>query len=247
MKYFFANWKMYLDFDETMILTNQLLSEIHATDVYKSLSVAFFPNTIAISEVIKACQDTEIAVGAQTVNWVPKGAYTGAVSAQLFSQLGCSYALLGHSERRYIFGENNDDIRKKIEACIDANITPVICIGETISDVENGKEEYRIKKQLMKALDGLNISSCIVAYEPVWAIGTGKNCDANQAGDRIAMIKQEILQYTAHTVPVLYGGSVDEHNVLSYTQQEIIDGVLVGKSSTTYDSCIGIIKQMMIR
>ncbi len=240
MKYIFANWKMYLDFSETNMLAKQLVTE----HLPSTNTVVVFPISIASSDVIATCRGSAIGVGAQNVAWVPKGAYTGAVSAHIYKELGCSYALVGHSERRHIFGETDEAARKKLEASFDAGIIPVVCIGETKEDREAGKREYRLKKQLMKLFDGLVIpehATVIVAYEPVWAIGTGEACDSVEAAEIHQFIKRELRQYTKMTIPVLYGGSVDEKNVVSYLSLDPIDGVLIGSASTHIDSFTRII------
>ena len=191
-----------------------------------------------------AVENTEFAVGAQDVAWVDKGAYTGAVSAQMFADVGCNYALVGHSERRHIFGETNDDVRKKIEACLTANLIPVVCIGETEVDLQENKRDYRLKKQLLKAFENLELNGgkVVVAYEPVWAIGTGKACNPVDAESIHSWIKLELKQYFDHEIPVLYGGSVNAQNVVSYVEQEDIDGVLVGGASTKLDIFFDVIK-----
>jgi len=238
MKYIFANWKMYLDFDETMILTNQLLQSDFDVD---DLTLALFPNTLAFTEVEKACRNSFFSVGAQNVQWTPKGAYTGGTSAVMFKDAGARYALVGHSERRHIFGETNDDVHKKMEACIDAGLTPILCIGETADDRAEGKREYRLKKQLTKALEGLDVSRTefLVAYEPVWAIsssGEGEACEPDQAGEIHAWIKQELRVFKDTPIPILYGGSIHGGNVVSYVSHEAIDGVLIGYASVSVET-----------
>lgn len=231
---------MYLDFAETNVLARKLVTD----HLSFSNTVAVFPIAIAASEVINAVKGTSFKVGAQNVAWVPKGAYTGAVSAHIYKELGCSYALIGHSERRHIFHETDEAVRKKVEAAFDAGIIPVICIGETKEDREAGKREYRLKKQLMKVFDGMDIpehARIIIAYEPVWAIGTGDPCDSIEAAEIHQLIKRELRQYTTMAIPVLYGGSVDEENVISYLSLDPIDGVLIGKASTHYESFARII------
>lgn len=233
MKYVFANWKMYLDFSESMILANQL-AEIEY-DAEK-ISLGIFPTTLAFTEVEKLYRDSLVAVGAQNVAWTPKGAYTGAVSANMFAESGATYALVGHSERRHVFGESNADVKKKFDACIDAGITPVLCIGETKEDLDNNKREYRLKKQL-SVLDGISEDvQFLVAYEPVWAIGTGVACDHIQAAEIHDRIKEEISQYTSNIIPVLYGGSIHEENVLWYLPHTSIDGFLIGSASAKFES-----------
>ncbi len=244
MKYFFANWKMYLDFDEANILIHQILQETFDSE---NVGVGIFPSSIATADILKAAAGTPVAVGAQNVAWTPKGAYTGAISANMYKNLGCTHALVGHSERRHIFGETNDDIRKKLEACLEVGLTPILCIGETAEDVEAGKRDYRLKKQLSKALDGLALDSSstfFIAYEPVWAIGTGDPCHPEKAEEVHAWIKEEISQYTDIHIPLLYGGSVNPTNVVSYVSSQQIDGVLVGGASAKFDSFIEIIRAL---
>lgn len=206
--------------------------------------IAVFPSTLAAREVTLCLNGSGIAVGAQDVAWVPKGAYTGAVSAHMFKATGCKYALVGHSERRYVFNESDDDARKKIEACLDAGLIPVVCVGETQEDLNENKREYRLKKQLMKAFDGLQINGgkVLVAYEPVWAIGSGKPCSPDEADSVQGWIKMELKQYLKQEIPVLYGGSVNPENVVSYVARDVIDGVLVGGASTKLDSFLKLIK-----
>ncbi len=231
MKYVFGNWKMYLDEKESTVLAEKLVQTIQ---VPKDFTCVVFPSTLAFARVRDIVASTHIRVGSQNVSWAPRGAYTGATSAQIFSDSGASHALVGHSERRYIFGETDEAARKKLEACRDAGIVPVVCIGETSEDRENGKAEYRVKKQILKLFENVPLSdvSIIVAYEPVWAIGTGTPCDHAEAARMIELIKNEIKVYYTNPVPVLYGGSVDEQTVSDFMSHSVIDGVLVGSAST---------------
>lgn len=241
MKYIFGNWKMYLDYNESVALAETLSKENFDDGKVK---LAVFPTALANKAVSEKLQGSQFATGAQDVAHVPKGAYTGAVSAHMFKDVGCKYALAGHSERRHIFNETDDDVRKKIEACLDAGLIPVVCIGETKEELAAGKREYRLKKQIMKAFADLNLngSELIVAYEPVWAIGTGTACLPADADDIHGWIKQELKQYFEQEIPVLYGGSVNPENVVSYLALETVDGVLVGGASTKKDSWVVIIR-----
>lgn len=237
---------MYLDVKESLALAGQLHGIQHQKD---TLQVVLFPSALAFCAVREALKETSFSLGAQNVNWVPKGAYTGAVSARMFAATGATHALVGHSERRYIFGETNDDVRKKIEACFDAGITPVVCVGETKEDRENGKEEYRIKKQIMKALDGLVTGGkeLVIAYEPVWAIskgGAGTPCDPAEAERMIVLVREEARQYMTGDIPVVYGGSVGAENVLSYAGLDAVDGVLPGHASTRYKDMANMINAL---
>ncbi len=239
MRYLFGNWKMYLNEEESIRLA-QRISELSLDTQF---SYAVFPNAIAFAGVRDILRDTSFSVGAQNVSWVPRGAYTGATSAELFRESGARYALVGHSERRYIFGEDDSAVRKKIEACVDAELTPVVCIGEEKHDRDEGKAEYRLRKQIMKVFEDLPTAPTIVivAYEPVWAIGTGDACSDDEAVRMITLIKEEIARYYAGAIAVLYGGSVDAHNVHTYLAHGVIDGVLIGKASadaSTFETII---------
>ncbi len=235
MKYFFANWKMYLNLNASRALIHDVVEEPYDAE---GIEVALFPTALAFHELENMCANTSLRLGAQNVSWVPKGAYTGAISALLYKEAGATYALVGHSERRYIFGESDSDIRKKLEACLDVGLIPVLCIGETKEDVAEGKRQYRLKKQLFTAFDGLDLGNqrLCIAYEPVWAIGTGNPCQPSDVEDVHEWIRGEITQYSSLSFPILYGGSVDPENVGTYTTLESVDGVLVGSASTKIGS-----------
>lgn len=240
MKYVFGNWKMYLDFDESNILANGMLIEKFN---FSKVNLAVFPSALAAREVTMSLEEEKIETGPQDVTWFPKGGYTGAISAQMFRDIGCKYALVGHSERRHVFGETNDEVRKKMEACLEAGLVPVLCIGETEEDKKEDKKNYRLKKQLMKALDSLDLSDkeIIVAYEPVWAIGTGNACNPDEADETHAWIKSELKNYSDKEIPVLYGGSVNSENVVLYVSRDTVDGVLVGGASTKLETFLPLI------
>jgi len=245
-KYIFGNWKMYLNTQQSIDLARTLAEKIEARG---DVSLAVFPNTLAFYGVAAELQKSPIATGAQNVAWTPQGAYTGATSAFMFKDAGATYALVGHSESRHIFGETNEEVRKKLEACIDEGLVPVLCIGETQEDRDAGKTQYRLKKQLMKALEGLSLngSGLIIAYEPVWAIsksGVGEPCLPPDAEDVQGWIKGEIKNYLSQEIPVIYGGSVKADNVADYMHQKSVDGVLVGNASTKADSFISLIQNI---
>lgn len=231
----FGNWKMYLNHKESVVLANTLAN----TDLAgKDLELAVFPSALSLVEVKESLKNTNISIGTQNCAWAPQGAYTGAVSALMYKEAGCEYSLVGHSERRHVFGESDEDVRKKLEAILDAGLTAVLCVGETKEDRAEDKVQYRLKKQLMKALEGLEIpeGKLIVAYEPVWAIGTGDPCKSADANDIHNWIKEELKQYLEAGVPVLYGGSVNPENVVDYVTLDAVDGVLVGGASVKIDS-----------
>lgn len=242
MRQLFANWKMYLNHEESVELAKYVASSI---DGKEGVKITVFPSTLSFTAVHDVCHETDISLGGQNVAWVPKGAYTGAVSAALMSDAGAEYVLVGHSERRYIFGEDSEAVRKKLEAVLDAGLTAILCVGETKEDREADKANYRIQKQLM-ALEGLDIpeGKLLLAYEPVWAIaghGDVEPCTVKDVAEMHAMIKETLTQYTAVSVPLLFGGSVNAENALAYHSLEDVDGLLVGSASSTKEGLTALI------
>lgn len=229
---------MYLNHEESLQLARE-----YATLSYEKASIRMvvFPTLLSATSVQEIVNTAGIDVGAQHAAWTPKGAYTGAVSMELLQSANISYALIGHSERRHVFGESNEDTHKRLQAAIDAGITPVLCVGDTKDDVADQKQEYRIKKQLLEAcqnITGLEQTGIYIAYEPVWAIsqaGVGTACSPEEAKHMLHLIREEMKQYTTQPITCLYGGSVTPQNVLSYITQEGIDGVLVGSASVHTD------------
>src|SRR3989344_6594999 len=178
-KYLFANWKMYLDYDESVALAKEFTKLKKALN--GSIEMAVFPSALAFKGVGEALEKSEVKLGAQNVYWVDKGGYTGEVSPGMFKALGARFALVGHSERRHVFNETNHETRQKMEAVIQAGLTPLLCVGETLGEREKGQAEEVVEAQLRSGLDGLTYSNgftLFIAYEPVWAIGTGESCDA---------------------------------------------------------------------
>lgn len=173
-----------------------------------------------------------VKLGAQNMYWEAQGAFTGEISAAMLSDLGVSHVILGHSERRQYFGETDENVRRKTAAALAAGITPIVAVGETLEIRERGEHIAHTLAQTRAAFDGLSsadVARCIVAYEPVWAIGTGKNCDASDANEMMRAIRGCVdgLQ----DVPILYGGSVKPENIALYAAQSDIDGALVGGAS----------------
>lgn len=233
---------MYLDAMESVELASALVYEKNS----ERLTCAVFPTMLSFREVEKILEKSFFSVGVQNINWVPKGAYTGAVSAVLAKQGGATYALVGHSERRYIFGEGDSDVSKKVQACDEAGLIPVVCIGETAEDLAQGKRQYRLKKQLQAIFETKDLSKPLVlAYEPVWAISStqgSKPCLPADAEDVIGWIKKELQAYNM-SVPVLYGGSVTEENCESYLELPSVDGLLIGSASTKKEHFLHILEK----
>lgn len=242
--YLFANWKMYLDYSESNILANALAGETKKFP--DTVKMAIFPSALSLYPVSQVLHDVGIGVGAQNVYWVDKGGYTGEVSAVMYKEVGCEYALVGHSERRHQFSETNHDVRAKMEASLAAGLTPVLCVGETAAEREENKTEEIVEIQLRAALDKLDVPSdreLVIAYEPVWAIGTGVACDPVEAERMHALIKKMVgVLVPGKDVVILYGGSVRPENVGEYLKQENISGVLVGGASAKLESWMEIIE-----
>lgn len=243
MKYVFGNWKMYLDSTESLELANSLVYQKYSERVCS----AIFPTMLSFREVQKILETSYFSVGVQNVGWTPKGAYTGSVSAYLAKQGGAKYTLVGHSERRYVFGEGDSDVTQKVEACDAVDLIPVICVGETRQDLDEGKRQYRIKKQMQAIFEGKDLSKpCILAYEPVWSISSNEGsepCFPVDAEDVIGFIKSELKQLGV-VAPVLYGGSVTPENCESYIELPSVDGLLVGSASTKKETFIQILEKI---
>lgn len=241
--YLFANWKMYLDYDESNILANAIADK--AKSIPTNVKMAIFPSALALYPVGQVLRDVGISVGAQNVHWDDKGGNTGEVSAQMYKLAGCEYALAGHSERRHLFGETNHQVRQKVEAILAAGLTPVICVGETEKERQDNKTEETIEIQIRAAFHNIvwpKDRELIVAYEPVWAIGTGDNCDPLEAERVHELIKKQVIALTGITPVILYGGSVKPENIVHYLKNPNINGVLVGSASTSLESWESIIE-----
>jgi len=249
--YLFANWKMYLDYNESNILANAL-AEV-TKKVSENIKTVIFPSALSLYPVAQVLHDVGVAVGPQDVYWTDKGGYTGEISAMMYKEVGCEYALVGHSERRHQFHESNHDVRAKIEAILAVGLNPVLCVGETAAEREAGKTEEVIEIQLRAALEKLDVSAnmeLIIAYEPVWAIskgiGTnevGAHCDEAEAERIHKLITKMVSGLLPKTTPViLFGGSVRKETVAGYLRQPHVQGVLVGAASTRLDSWLEIIK-----
>ncbi len=233
---------MYLDYDESNILANAIADRVKS--IPKNVKMAIFPGALALYPVGQVLQDAGISVGAQNTYWLEKGGYTGEVSAPMYKSAGCEYALVGHSERRHLFNETNHEVRQKVEAILAADLTPVICVGETEKERKENKTEETIEIQVRAAFHNIvwpKDRELIVAYEPVWAIGTGNNCDPLEAERMHELIKKQIVVLTGITPVILYGGSVKPENIAGYLKNPNINGVLVGSASANYKSWMEIV------
>lgn len=234
--YLFANWKMYLDYDESVAMARRLAGETLPAGTVS----AVFPSALSFSAVAEELRKSQVAIGAQNVYWVERGGYTGEVSAQMYKSAGATYALVGHSERRHLFHETNREARQKMEALIALGIAPVLCVGETATEKKDGQTEEVLEAQLRAAYTGIVWPAgmpLIIAYEPVWAVGSGEPCRPEEA-DRLSglIIKAVGVLLKGATPAVLYGGSVRAENVAGYVSSPAISGVLVAGAATKFDT-----------
>jgi triosephosphate isomerase len=238
MKYVIANWKMYLDLKNSREFFKQIPNS--KFQIPKNLELIVCPSFLFLSQIL----DTEysipnIAWGAQDCFWAERGAHTGEVSPADLLELGVKYVIIGHSERRQELGETDEMVNKKLLAAQKAGLKPILCVGETAEEREEGKAEEVVANQLKKDLIGVEAGNLLIAYEPIWAIGTGQSCEPGEAVKMHQLIKSK-----THNAPVLYGGSVDDKNVASYVTEEAVDGVLVGGASTKPEVFASLLKNV---
>lgn len=251
--YLYGNWKMNMLREETKSFVQNfasgLVTEGLRAHIGKTLEVAVFPPFTSLSAARDAVLglDCELPLlGAQNVYFEGHGAFTGEVSVSMLKDAGCTHALVGHSERRTIFGEGDDGIAKKVKACLAASIVPVFCYGETLAEREDARTFEVVSRQLraLSCLDTSEIERVVYAYEPVWAIGTGKSATALEAQEVCAYSKKVMLELAGKVVPlvVLYGGSVKPDNAKELLSMDAIDGALVGGASLKVDTFLQIYK-----
>ncbi len=241
-----GNWKMYKTSPEAVETASRLVELVADT---ADVDIMIAPVFTAIDPVSKVVKGSRVGVGAQNLYWEKEGAYTGEISAAMLVSAGCRYVILGHSERRQYFGETDETVNKKISAAIAAKLIPVFCIGETETERESGKTFSVLDKQVKgglkeKVVDDLG--SLVIAYEPVWAIGTGKTATSGQAQEAHKYIRSLIDANfgtaLADSVRILYGGSVKPANVSELMAKPDIDGALVGGASLDAESFSRIVK-----
>lgn len=234
----FANWKMYLDYDESNILANDFADKFKKRP--DNIKIAVFPSALSLYPVGQVLRDVKIDIGAQNAYWVDRGGYTGEISAESFKDAGCNYLLIGHSERRHVFGETNEEVRKKLESAIAIGLTPVVCVGETADERKNDRADDAIEIQLRAVFENLTVNGCnsmFIAYEPVWAIGTGDACPAEEAERMHKKIKEITQTFLPNlSLTLLYGGSVRPDNIAGYLSAQDIDGVLIGNASAKMET-----------
>ena len=241
-----GNWKMYKTAPEAVELVNGLKKNLADVKDREALVCVPFTDLQAVAQVLK---NSNIAYGAQNMHWESKGAFTGEISPVMLKDAGCKYVIIGHSERRQYFGETDETVNKKMKAAFAAGIVPIVCIGETLQEREKNITLQVIEKQVKGGLVGLTpeqAGTVVIAYEPVWAIGTGKVATPQQAEEVHASIRKLYGQLygvdAAEAVRILYGGSMKPDNVSELMKQPDIDGGLIGGASLEVDSFTKIVK-----
>jgi triosephosphate isomerase (TIM) len=243
---FAANWKMnHGPSDARAFLRSFLLYYTRRTD----RSVIIFPPSVSLSAVVDALKERhDILVGVQNIHWEDKGAFTGETSAQMARDAGAHLALVGHSERRHVFGETDAETAKKVKAAVRAGLTPILCVGEKLEQRESGEAESVVMAQLAAGISELDphaIQSMLIAYEPVWAIGTGKTAtpaDASAMHGVIRAYLRKLLPEKAAGIRILYGGSVNRANSPLLLAAADVDGLLVGGASLDADAWSAIVR-----
>jgi triosephosphate isomerase len=229
-----GNWKM----NNTPSQALKLIEELKPLVKDATCDVVVCVPYVDLLMVIAACKDTNIKVGAQNLHFEPKGAYTGEVSADMLKEIGVQYVVIGHSERREYFGETDETVNKKVHAALNAGITPILCCGESLSQREDGVTGEWVRSQIKIALKGITaaqVKDIIIAYEPIWAIGTGKTATADQADEVCGIIRQVLAELydaqTAEGVTIQYGGSMNAGNCAELLSKYHVDGGLIGGAS----------------
>ena len=212
----------------------------------ETAEIAVCPTYVALPAVMEELQGTAIAVGAQDMHWEEQGAFTGKISHDMLTDLGCTYVILGHSEQRQYFHETDETVNKKTKKALETGLKPIVCVGETLEEREANKTNDVVQRQLLGALQGItDLKDTVIAYEPVWAIGTGKNATPEMAQEVHAMIREKLNSMyagKANEIRILYGGSMKPDNAEGLLKMEDIDGGLIGGASLKVDAFFGIIK-----
>jgi len=230
MKYCIANWKMNLTIEESVLFTEELQKkdlENHNTQII------LCPSFISLKDVKKSFLNSEIQIGAQNMHHELEGPYTGEISVKMLKEIECEWVILGHSERRQYFNEEDIIINDKVNTVVKNDLKPILCIGESLEQRNKNETFSVLEHQLSTALNKNNIenSHLIIAYEPVWAIGTGVSASINEISQSIKWIKEFLLEEFSLKIPILYGGSVSSSNSVDIGQIDGVDGFLIGTSS----------------
>ena len=229
-----GNWKMYKTSAEAAAFAEAFKELYHDTDVKAAICAPF----TQLETLVKAFEGTGIGVGAQNVHFEKEGAYTGEISAAMLQEIGVDYCIVGHSERRQYFGETDETVNRKLKTLFEAGVTPILCVGEVLEEREDGREQEVVRSQVKKAFEGIegrDAEKVVIAYEPVWAIGTGRTASPQQANEMCACIRMVLEELygdeISDRIVIQYGGSVKPENATDIMNMEEIDGALVGGAS----------------
>ncbi len=241
-----GNWKMNKTVDQARQLVAEMVTDLNTVTGVEKVICPPFTSLLSIAAMLKG---TEIGLGAQNLHWEASGAFTGEVSPSMVAEF-CGYVIIGHSERRAFFSETDENVNKKTKAALGAGIVPIVCVGETLSENEAGKTGEVIVRQILNGLKEIpseSASTLVIAYEPVWAIGTGKAANPQIANDVTGKIIRPALSqlfgpYLTQNIRVLYGGSVTGANAAEYFSQPEVDGALVGGASLKPNDFLAIVK-----
>ncbi len=239
-----GNWKMNTTVSEAVALVKAMQPEL---DGLAGVDKVICPPFVSLASVNKLIKGSSVQLGAQNLYFEEKGAYTGEISPLMLAEL-CEYVIIGHSERRQYFHETGEIINRKLRAALNVGLKPILCIGERLAEMEAGRTEEVITEQLWSALAGINkVDGLVIAYEPVWAIGTGKAATGEQSSETISLIRSQLAKLYAKTmaqgIRILYGGSVTADNIAEFIRQEEIDGALVGGASLKADQFVSMVRQ----
>ncbi|KJJ84591.1 triosephosphate isomerase [Candidatus Omnitrophus magneticus] len=241
-----GNWKMYKDVNEAVELVNSIKRAIFNVD---NVEIIVVPPFTDLSEAGEMLIETNVKLGAQNCFWETEGAFTGEISAPMLKSVGCKYVVIGHSERRKYFGETNEMLNKKLHVVIKYGLIPIFCVGETLEEREHGKTWEVVETQIIEGMKNIldNDLNIIIAYEPVWAIGTGKTATPEQAQEVHKMIRDLLAKLYSvdfsERIQILYGGSVNPANIESLMKEPDIDGGLIGGASLKSESFVDMVKK----
>jgi triosephosphate isomerase (TIM) len=241
-----ANWKMYKTPDEAREFFREFLPVVHG---HNRDEIVVCPNYLAIDAAVHATKGSNVAIGAQNLHWEKEGAFTGEICTSMLVAVGVTHVIIGHSERRQYFGETDDTVNLKLKAALAAGLVPIVCVGEVLEERESGLTDDVLRRQSLRAFNKVSAkkaSTLVIAYEPVWAIGTGKTATPQMAADAHAIIRAEAAesfgQEFADKLRILYGGSVKPENAHALMSEPEIDGALVGGASLDPKSFAAIVK-----
>lgn len=246
-----GNWKMNKTPDEAMNFLENLPDWILEEKKVESVICASF---LCLDRMSKFLSDKKVSLGSQDMYWEDNGAFTGQVSGKMLKSIGCDYVIIGHSERRQFFGENDISVNLKVKKALELGLKPIMCVGETLAERESGSTDTVVVNQLETGLRDIKVGfnsaeNLVIAYEPVWAIGTGKTCDTSEANRVIALIRSTLAkQYSgqvADNIRILYGGSAKPENIRELLSTSDIDGGLVGGASLDVSSFVKLVENII--